>query len=140
MREFAYTLREPLGVCGGIGAWNYPLQTAVWKAAPALAAGNCMVFKPASLTPLTAFRFAEVLTEVGVPDGVFNVVAGAEVGKALTIHPGISKISLTGEVSTGRMVMQQAAASLKKLTMELGGKSPLIVFNDAPLDQVSSLL
>ncbi|WGF88734.1 betaine-aldehyde dehydrogenase [Marinivivus vitaminiproducens] len=132
--SFAYTRREPLGVCAGIGAWNYPLQIACWKSAPALAAGNAMIFKPAELTPLTALRLAEIYTEAGLPDGVFNVVQGdARTGALLTAHPGIAKVSLTGEVGTGKTVMAAAASTLKHVTMELGGKSPLIVFDDAKL-------
>ena len=138
-RSFAYTRREPLGVCAGIGAWNYPLQIACWKSAPALACGNAMVFKPAELTPLTAMKLAEIYTEAGVPDGVFNVVHGdGRVGAALTVHPGIAKVSLTGEVGTGRKVMAQAAATLKHVTLELGGKSPLIIFDDASIDNAVS--
>lgn len=137
--SFAYTRREPLGVCAGIGAWNYPLQIACWKSAPALACGNTMVFKPAELTPLTAQFLAEVLRDAGLPDGVFNVVQGDHrVGKALTEHADIAKVSLTGEVGTGKLVMAQAAATLKHVTLELGGKSPLIVFEDADLDNAVS--
>jgi betaine-aldehyde dehydrogenase len=137
--DFAYTRREPLGVTGGIGAWNYPIQIACWKSAPALACGNAMVFKPAELTPLTAARLAEVYTEAGVPDGVFNVVQGdARTGQAMVAHPGIAKISLTGEVGTGKKVMAAAAATLKHVTLELGGKSPLIVFEDADIDNAVS--
>jgi betaine-aldehyde dehydrogenase len=136
---FGYTRREPLGVVAGIGAWNYPLQIACWKAAPALACGNAMIFKPAELTPLTAVKLAEIMTEAGVPDGVFNVVQGfAETGRMLTRHPGIAKISLTGEVGTGKKVMADAAETLKHVTLELGGKSPLIVFDDANLDDAVS--
>ncbi|UHQ55601.1 MULTISPECIES: betaine-aldehyde dehydrogenase [Microbulbifer] len=132
---FFYTRPEPLGICAGIGAWNYPIQIAAWKSAPALAAGNAMVFKPAELTPLSALRLAELFKQAGLPDGVFNVVQGfAETGKALTAHPGIAKVSLTGEVGTGKAVMRAAADSLKAVTLELGGKSPLIVFDDADLD------
>ena len=132
---FGYVRREPLGVVGGIGAWNYPIQIACWKSAPALAAGNAMVFKPAELTPLTAAKLAEVFAEAGLPAGVFNVVQGdAETGKALVAHPGIAKISLTGEVGTGKRVMAAAAATLKHVTLELGGKSPILVFDDANLD------
>lgn len=132
---FFYTRPEPLGVCAGIGAWNYPLQIAAWKAAPALAAGNAMVFKPAELTPLSALRFAELLAAAGIPDGVYNVVQGfAGTGQALTTHPGVAKVSLTGEVGTGKAVMRAAADTLNAVTMELGGKSPLIVFDDASLD------
>jgi betaine-aldehyde dehydrogenase len=136
---FAYTRREPLGVCAGIGAWNYPLQIACWKSAPALACGNAMIFKPAELTPLTAVRLAEIYMEAGLPPGVFNVVQGfAETGRAMTRHPGIAKVSLTGEVGTGKKVMADAASTLKHVTMELGGKSPLIVFEDADLDDAVS--
>jgi len=136
---FAYTRREPLGVCAGIGAWNYPLQIACWKAAPALACGNAMIFKPAELTPLTAAKLAEIYAEAGVPDGVFNVVQGpASTGRLLSRHPGIAKVSLTGEVGTGKAVMADAAQTLKQVTFELGGKSPLIVFADADLENAVS--
>ncbi|GGM22074.1 betaine-aldehyde dehydrogenase [Pseudomonas asuensis] len=140
--SFVYTRREPLGVVAGIGAWNYPIQIALWKSAPALAAGNAMIFKPSEVTPLTALKLAEIYTEAGVPDGVFNVLngAGAEVGVALTEHPGIEKISFTGGVSTGKKVMASAAGStLKEVTMELGGKSPLIIFEDADLDRAADI-
>ena len=137
--NWAYTRREPLGVCVGIGAWNYPIQIACWKSAPALACGNAMVFKPAELTPLTAAKLAEIYAEAGLPTGVFNVVQGDHrVGKALSEHPGVAKVSLTGEVGTGRRIMAQAAATLKHITLELGGKSPLIVFDDAHLDNAVS--
>lgn len=135
--SFFYTRQEPLGVVGAIGAWNYPIQIALWKAAPALAAGNAMIFKPSEVTPLTALKLAEIFTEAGLPDGVFNVLpgTGAGVGQALTEHPGIAKISFTGGTSTGRKVMASAASStLKETTMELGGKSALIVCADADLD------
>jgi betaine-aldehyde dehydrogenase len=133
--SFVYTRREPLGVIGSIGAWNYPIQIACWKSAPALAAGNAVVFKPSEVTPLTTMILAEVFTEAGLPDGVFNVVHGeAEVGQAITGHPDIAKVSFTGEVGTGKKVMSaSAASSLKDVTMELGGKSPLIVCRDADL-------
>jgi betaine-aldehyde dehydrogenase len=132
---FAYTRREPLGVCAGIGAWNYPVQIACWKSAPALACGNAMIFKPAELTPSTAAILAEIYAEAGLPAGVFNVVQGdARTGQAIVRHPGIAKVSLTGEVGTGKRVMADAAATLKHVTMELGGKSPLVVFDDAHLD------
>ena len=139
---FAYTRREPLGVCAGIGAWNYPLQIACWKSGPALACGNAMVFKPSEETPLTAARLAEIYTEAGLPHGVFNVVqGGTETGRALTRHPDIAKVSLTGGVDTGKAVMADAAATVKHVTLELGGKSPLIVFADADLgDAVSAAL
>jgi betaine-aldehyde dehydrogenase len=138
-RSFAYTRREPLGICAGIGAWNYPLQIACWKSAPALACGNAMIFKPAELTPLTALKLAEVYTEAGLPAGVFNVVQGdGRTGRLLTAHPDIAKVSLTGEVGTGKRVMAAAAESLKHVTLELGGKSPLIVFADADLHNAVS--
>lgn len=137
--SFVYTRREPLGVIGAIGAWNYPIQIACWKAAPALAAGNAVVFKPSEVTPLTAMKLAEIFTEAGLPDGVFNVVHGdGSVGAMLTGHPGLAKITFTGEVGTGKKVMSAAASStLKQVTMELGGKSPLIVFDDADLDRAA---
>lgn len=136
---FAYTRREPLGVCAGIGAWNYPIQIASWKAAPALATGNTLVFKPSEMTPLTALKLAEILTEAGLPDGVFNVVQGfGATGGALTTHTDVDKVSLTGSVSTGKRVMAGAAETLKHVTLELGGKSPLIVFEDADLDNAVS--
>ena len=132
---FGYTRREPLGVVAGIGAWNYPLQIACWKSAPALACGNAMIFKPAELTPLTAIELERVYAAAGLPAGVFQVVQGlAETGRLLTRHPRIRKVSLTGEVGTGRAVMADAAATLKYVTLELGGKSPLIIFEDASLD------
>jgi betaine-aldehyde dehydrogenase len=134
-QAFGYTRREPLGVVAGIGAWNYPLQIACWKAAPALACGNAMLFKPAELTPLSAIQLGEVFAQAGLPDGVFQVVQGyADTGRLLTRHPQIRKVSLTGEVGTGKAVMADAAASLKHVTLELGGKSPLIVFDDAKVD------
>jgi betaine-aldehyde dehydrogenase len=133
--NFGYTRREPLGVVAGIGAWNYPLQIACWKAAPALACGNAMLFKPAELTPFTAVKLEEILLEAGLPAGVFQVLQGfAETGRLLTRHPDIRKVSLTGEVGTGKAVMTDAAQTLKNVTLELGGKSPLIVFGDATLD------
>jgi betaine-aldehyde dehydrogenase len=132
---FGYTRREPLGVVAGIGAWNYPLQIACWKSAPALACGNAMIFKPAELTPFTAAKLEEIYLEAGLPPGVFQVVQGfAETGRLLTRHPGIRKVSLTGEVGTGKAVMSDASQTLKNVTLELGGKSPLIVFEDAKLD------
>jgi betaine-aldehyde dehydrogenase len=138
-KAFGYTRREPLGVVAGIGAWNYPLQIACWKSAPALACGNAMIFKPAELTPLTALELERVFAAAGLPDGVFQVVQGrAETGRLLTRHRGIRKISLTGEVGTGKAVMADAAATLKQVTLELGGKSPLIVFEDAKLDNAVS--
>jgi len=134
-----YTRREPLGVVAGIGAWNYPFQIACWKAAPALATGNAMLFKPAELTPLSALLLAEIFTEAGLPKGVFNVVQGdGSVGQILTAHPGIAKVSFTGEVGTGKAVMAAGAATLKHVTLELGGKSPFLIFDDADLDDAVS--
>ncbi|MBU6377578.1 MAG: betaine-aldehyde dehydrogenase [Gammaproteobacteria bacterium] len=136
---FGYTRREPLGVVAGIGAWNYPMQSACWKTAPALAFGNAMIFKPAELTPLSAAELPGIMRAAGVPDGVFQVVHGAtDTGRLLVRHPGIAKVSLTGAVETGKAVMGDAAATLKHLTLELGGKSPLLIFPDAQLDQAVS--
>lgn len=136
---FGYTRREPIGVCAGIGAWNYPIQIACWKSAMALACGNALIYKPASLTPLTALKLAEIYTEAGLPDGVFNVInGGASVGQGLSRHPNIDKVSLTGSTATGKKVMADAADTLKNVSMELGGKSPLIIFADADLDNAVS--
>ncbi|MBT6503941.1 MAG: betaine-aldehyde dehydrogenase [Deltaproteobacteria bacterium] len=137
--DFYYTRREPLGICAGIGAWNYPIQIACWKSAPALACGNAMIFKPSEETPLGALKLAEIMIEAGVPEGVFNVVQGDyRVGQALTGHPKIVKVSFTGEVVTGKKVMADSASSIKELTMELGGKSPLIIFPDTDLENAVS--
>ncbi len=137
--DFIYTLREPLGVCVGIGAWNYPTQIACWKAAPALVCGNAMVFKPSEVTPMGALMVAGILHEAGLPAGVFNVVQGlGEVGGALVADPRVAKVSLTGSVPTGRRVYAAAAAGMKHVTMELGGKSPLVIFEDADLDSAVS--
>ncbi|WP_022963082.1 betaine-aldehyde dehydrogenase [Halopseudomonas pelagia] len=137
--DFYYTRREPLGICAGIGAWNYPLQIACWKSAPALACGNSMIFKPSEETPLGALKLAEIYHEAGVPAGVFNVVQGdGRVGAWLTHHADIAKVSFTGEVGTGKKVMGAAATTLKDVTMELGGKSPLIVFEDADINNAVS--
>ena len=133
--DFAYTRREPLGICLGIGAWNYPSQIACWKAAPALACGNAMIFKPSEVTPLGALRLAEIFIEAGLPAGVFNVVQGrGAVGAALSARPEIAKISVTGSVPTGGKVYAAAAEGTKHVTLELGGKSPIVVFEDADLD------
>lgn len=133
--SWSYTRREPIGTTVGIGAWNYPLQSAAWKASPALAFGNSMVFKPSEETPLTALLFAETLMEAGVPEGLFNVVLGAgETGSHLVNHQDVGKVSFTGSMGTGAKVYSSAALDLKKVTMELGGKSPFIVFEDADLD------
>jgi len=139
---FVYTRREPLGVVAGIGAWNYPIQIALWKSAPALAAGNAMIFKPSEVTPLTALKLAEIYSEAGLPDGVFNVLPGSGpvTGQLLTEHPGIDKVSFTGGVASGKKVMASSAGStLKEVTMELGGKSPLIIFDDACLDTAADI-
>jgi len=137
--DWAYTMRIPLGVCVGLGAWNYPTQIAAWKSAPALACGNTMVFKPSEQTPLCALKIAEILTEAGAPPGVFNVVQGAgTVGRALVEDARVAKVSLTGSAPTGKKVYAAAAAQMKHVTMELGGKSPLIIFEDADLDSAVS--
>ena len=137
--DWAYTMRVPLGVCVGLGAWNYPTQVAAWKAAPALICGNTMVFKPSEQTPLCALKLAEILTEAGAPPGVFNVIQGAgTVGRALVEDGRVAKVSLTGSAETGKKVYAGAAAQMKHVTMELGGKSPLIVFADADLDSAVS--
>jgi len=136
---FGYTRPEPLGVCAGIGAWNYPIQIAAWKAAPALACGNAMIFKPSELTPATALELADAFMEAGAPPGLFNVVQGdGRVGAMLVDHPRIAKISLTGSVATGKKIYAGAAAQLKKVTLELGGKSPIIIFEDADIDNAVS--
>ena len=133
---FTYTLREPLGVVGAIIPWNFPMIMVGWKAAPALAAGNTIVLKPAELTPLTAIRIAELALEAGVPPGVFNVIPGKGriAGEALVKHPLVDKLSFTGSTEVGQHLMRTAADTLKKITLELGGKSPNIVFADADLD------
>lgn len=137
--SFAYTKREPLGICFGIGAWNYPIQIACWKAAPALVCGNAMIFKPSEVTPLSALKLAEALSEAGLPNGVFNVIQGfGDVGATLVAHPDIAKVSLTGSVPTGTKVAALAGEHLKKTTLELGGKSPLIVFDDADIENAIS--
>ena len=137
--DWAYTMRIPLGVCVGLGAWNYPTQIAAWKAAPALVCGNTMVFKPSEQTPLSALKLAEILIEAGAPPGVFNVVQGAGgVGRALVEDARTAKVSLTGSAETGKRVYAGAAAQMKHVTMELGGKSPLIIFDDADLESAVS--
>lgn len=134
-RDFVYTIREPLGVCVGIGAWNYPSQIACWKAAPALSLGNAMVFKPSEVTPLGALKLAEIFVAAGMPAGLFNVVQGrGAVGASLVTDPRVAKVSLTGSVPTGRRVYAAAADGVRNVTMELGGKSPLIVFDDASVE------
>lgn len=137
--SFAYTVREPLGVCVGIGAWNYPTQIACWKSAPALACGNAMIFKPSETTPLCALKIAEIYMEAGAPAGLFNVVQGlGDVGASLVSDPRVDKVSLTGSVPTGKKVYAAAASQIKHVTMELGGKSPLIVFDDANIEDAIS--
>jgi phenylacetaldehyde dehydrogenase len=128
----AYTLREPIGVVGQIIPWNFPLLMAAWKLGPALATGNCVVLKPAEQTPLTALRLAELIAEAGVPDGVVNVVTGfgETAGAALAAHDDVDKVAFTGSTEVGKLIIQAAAGNLKKLTLELGGKSPNIVFSD----------
>ncbi|WP_301171932.1 aldehyde dehydrogenase family protein [Brevibacillus nitrificans] len=134
--RFNYTLREPLGVIGAIVPWNFPLMLAMWKLAPALAAGNTIVIKPAEQTPISMLELAKVFQEAGIPDGVINVVPGfgAVAGDALSSHPDVDKIAFTGSTSTGRLIMQAASKHLKPVSLELGGKSPNIVFADAELD------
>lgn len=137
--DWAYTMRIPLGVCVGLGAWNYPTQVAAWKAAPALICGNTMVFKPSEQTPLCALKLAEILIEAGAPPGVFNVIQGAgTVGRVLVEDARVAKVSLTGSAETGKKVYAGAAAQIKHVTMELGGKSPLIIFDDADLESAVS--
>ena len=136
-KAFCYTRREPLGVVAGIGAWNYPLLLMMWKLAPALASGNSFIYKPSECTVMTALKFAEILNkEVGLPAGLMNVLLGdSSVGKAIVEHNGIKKISFTGSTLTGTSIAQEAArANLKVCTMELGGKSPLIIFSDANIE------
>lgn len=137
--DWAYTRREPLGVCVGIGAWNYPTQIACWKGAPALVCGNSMIFKPSEVTPLCALKIAEILGEAGLPKGVYNVVQGyGDVGAALVSRKEVEKVSLTGSVATGAKVYAAAAEGIRHVTMELGGKSPLIIFDDADVDDAVS--
>ncbi|HET7035637.1 MAG TPA: aldehyde dehydrogenase family protein [Thermomicrobiaceae bacterium] len=134
---FDYTLREPVGVCGQIIPWNFPLLMAAWKLAPALATGNTIVLKPASATPITALLLGELCLEAGIPAGVVNVLTGpgALVGAAIAEHPGVDKVAFTGETETGRQILALAAGTIKKVSLELGGKSPNIVFPDADLDE-----
>jgi acyl-CoA reductase-like NAD-dependent aldehyde dehydrogenase len=133
---FNYTVREPVGVCGLIVPWNYPLLMASWKLAPALAAGNCIILKPAEQTPLSALYLARLFEEAGFPPGVFNVVTGygETAGAALVEHPGVDKIGFTGSANTAKAIIRGSAATLKRVSLELGGKSPNIIFADADLD------
>jgi acyl-CoA reductase-like NAD-dependent aldehyde dehydrogenase len=134
--HLTYTLREPIGVVAAIVPWNFPLLLAAWKIAPALACGNTVIVKPASQTPLTALALAEIALEVGLPPGVLNVLTGpgGTLGQAIVEHPGIDKIAFTGDTSTGKGIMRSAAETLKKITLELGGKSPNIVLPDADIE------
>ena len=137
--DFVYTRREPLGVCVGIGAWNYPTQIACWKGAPALACGNAMVFKPSETTPLSALKVAEILHEAGLPAGAYNVIQGrGDVGASLISDTRVAKVSLTGSVPTGKKVYAAAAENVRHVTMELGGKSPIVIFDDADVDNAVS--
>jgi betaine-aldehyde dehydrogenase len=131
-----YTSKEPLGVCAAIGAWNYPIQIALWKSAPCLAAGNTLVYKPSEFTSAHATVLAQIFADAGLPAGVFNVIKGdGAVGQMLTSHPGIAKVSFTGQVSTGCKVAASAAGGMKYVTMELGGKSACIILPDADVEQ-----
>jgi aldehyde dehydrogenase (NAD+) len=134
--NFVYTLREPVGVVAAIVPWNFPLLLAAWKVAPALACGNTVILKPASQTPLTAIALGEMASEVGFPPGVLNVLTGpgSATGQAIVEHPGIDKIAFTGDTSTGKQIMRSSADTLKKITLELGGKSPNIVLPDADME------
>jgi len=131
--------REPIGVVGSIAPWNYPLMMAIWKVAPALAAGNCVVLKPSEWTPLTALRLAELAADI-LPAGVFNVITGdgEPVGAGIVRHPGVDMVSLTGDVATGKEVAKAASQTLKRVHLELGGKAPVVVFDDADLDAVNT--
>ncbi len=132
---FTYTLREPVGVVGAIVAWNFPLLLASWKLGPALACGNTVVLKPAEQTPLTALRLGELVAETGFPAGVLNIITGGpETGKALVAHAGVDKVAFTGSTVVGKEIMRSAADTLKRVTLELGGKSPNIVFADSDID------
>jgi phenylacetaldehyde dehydrogenase len=135
-RYLAYTLREPVGVVGQIIPWNFPLLMAAWKLGPALATGNTVILKPAEQTPLTALRLGELIQQAGFPDGVVNIVPGygETAGAALAAHPGVDKIAFTGSTEVGRLIVQAAARNLKKVSLELGGKSPNVVFADVDLD------
>lgn len=132
----SYTVREPLGVVGAIIPWNGPVGATAWKIAPALACGNTVVFKPAEQAPLVSLRMAELIQEAGLPDGVLNMVTGGgEVGAAMVAHPGIDKITFTGSTEVGKRIVVASAATMKKVTVELGGKSPTVIFPDADLDK-----
>jgi phenylacetaldehyde dehydrogenase len=132
---FAYTLREPVGVIGQIIPWNFPLLMAAWKLGPALATGNTVVLKPAEQTPLSALRLGELLEKAGLPPGVVNIVTGygETAGAALAAHPDVDKVAFTGSTEVGKLIVQASAGNLKKVSLELGGKSPNIIFGDADL-------
>ena len=137
---FCYTLREPVGVVGAIVPWNFPLNIASWKLGPALACGNTVVLKPAELTPLTALRLGELALEAGIPEGVMNILPGkgSVVGTRLVEHPAVAKIGFTGSTEVGQEVMRGAAATIKRVTLELGGKSANVVFADADLEKAAA--
>jgi acyl-CoA reductase-like NAD-dependent aldehyde dehydrogenase len=134
---FNYTLREPVGVCGQIIPWNFPLLMAAWKLGPALACGNTVILKPAEQTPLTALRLGELLMEAGLPDGVVNIITGfgPGAGSSIAEHPQIDKVAFTGSTEVGKLILKASAGNLKKVSLELGGKAPNIIFPDADLDQ-----
>jgi 1-pyrroline dehydrogenase len=140
MRGYTSMLRrEPIGVVGSIAPWNYPLMMAIWKVAPALAAGNCVILKPSEWTPLTALRMAKLAADI-FPPGVFNVITGdgEPVGAGIVRHPGVDMVSLTGDVATGNEVARAASQTLKRVHLELGGKAPVVVFDDADLEAVNT--
>jgi len=138
-KKFAYTLKQPIGVCASIIPWNYPIMMAAWKLGPALACGNTVVLKPAEQTPISILYFANLVKEAGFPAGVINIVNGfgREAGHALASHPDVDKVAFTGSTATGRQIMKAASANIKNITLETGGKSPLLVFKDADLDQAA---
>jgi aldehyde dehydrogenase (NAD+) len=137
--KFAYTLRQPVGVVGQIIPWNFPLAMAAWKLGPALACGNAILLKPAEQTPLSILYFANLVKEAGFPPGVLNILngVGRVAGPALVTHPGVDKVAFTGSTTTGKEIMKMAAGTMKNITLETGGKSPLVVFNDADLEQAA---
>src|SRR5579863_2327509 len=137
---FDFTLRQPMGVVAAIAPWNFPFPIATWKVAPALAAGNCVVLKPARQSPLTALRLGELAAEAGLPAGALQVLSGSgpEMGEALVTHPLVRKISFTGSTAVGSHIMQLAARDIKRVSLELGGKSPNIIFADADLDKAAA--
>jgi aldehyde dehydrogenase (NAD+) len=138
-QKFAYTLKQPIGVCGQIIPWNYPLAMAAWKLGPALACGNTIVMKPAEQTPLSILLLASLIPKAGFPPGVINIVNGfgKEAGHALASHLDVDKIAFTGSTVTGKQIMKTAAVNMKNITLETGGKSPLLVFDDADLEQAA---